>query len=97
MATFEDIPLDNVELKPSSSPVKDEPLPDSVITDGKRKRQKTIMTKIFSQTKKVVSQQPSYLKLEENESESDDPIAEVVSFLKYSRMYIVLTLINSFR
>ena len=82
MAMSEEIPLDDVELKPSSFSVKHELLPDSVIiTNGNWKQQKTIMTRIFEQGKNAFSQQRSYFKLEEDESESDDPIRETVSFL----------------
>jgi hypothetical protein len=79
---FEEIPLEDGELKPSLFPVKHEHLRDHmVVTNGNGNQQKTIMTRILEQGKNAVSQQPSYYKLEEDKCESNNPAIEMVSFL----------------
>ncbi len=93
MITAEEISLDDIE--PMSVSIESEPHSAATIANGVSDQQQSLMTKIFKQGKNTFSKESSYLRLAENESESDDPIRQRVSVLTFFEKYDTFEL-NSF-
>ncbi len=65
---FEEISLDDIES-----------MSVSTITNGVSDQQQSLVTKIFKQGKNTFPKQSLYLRLADDESESDNPIRQRVS------------------
>jgi hypothetical protein len=74
---LEEISLGDIE--PMSVSIESEPHSAPTITNGVSDQQQSLMTKILKQGKNTFSKESLYLKLAEDEFESDDSIRQRVS------------------
>jgi hypothetical protein len=77
---LEEISLDDVEPEPLLWPISSGRLPGpTIITNGDWVQNQTIGTSIVDRGKNALSQQQSYMKLAEEESEQVDTVRQQVS------------------
>ncbi len=85
---LDEITLFDVDSEPLLSSIRSKRHHDSmIITEGNCNHHQIIVPKIVEQGKNAFSQQTSYLKLLQDESESGNPVRQQVSFLTFSQKY----------
>ncbi len=81
MTPFKEISLDDDESKPCLITISPEPRSGPmIITASDSNQQQTVLIRVWDQKKNAFSRQSSYLKLVEDEPESNDSVGQQVSY-----------------